>query len=111
MLREVIRCRGGHENVRATHKSTLEFTKEDYLTPRGDCILCVGGADRGGINDLSDEFKAALKAGRKVLIRIRVGDLVDEVIAEGGSPGGLILKHDYSMVIRKSGYIDARTSR
>ncbi|ASI99078.1 DUF371 domain-containing protein [Thermococcus celer] len=104
MLREVIRCRG-HENVRATHKSTLEFTKEDYLTPRGDCILCVG-ADRG-INDLSDEFKAALKAGRKVLIRIRVGDLVDEVIAEG-SPG-LILKHDYSMVIRKSGYIDART--
>jgi len=104
MLREVIHCRG-HENVRATHKSTLEFTKEDYLTPRGDCILCIE-ADRG-INDLSKEFKAALKAGKKLLIRIRVGELVDEVLAEG-SPD-LILDHDYSMVIRKSTYIDGRT--
>ncbi|ASJ05083.1 MULTISPECIES: DUF371 domain-containing protein [Thermococcus] len=104
MLREVIRCRG-HENVRATHKSTLEFTKENYLTPRGDCILCVE-ADRG-INDLSGEFKSALKAGKKLLIRIKVGDLVDEVLAEG-SPG-LILDHPYSMVVRKSTYIDART--
>ncbi|WP_048056576.1 DUF371 domain-containing protein [Thermococcus sp. 4557] len=104
MMREIIRCKG-HENVRATHKSTLEFTKENYLTPRGDCILCIE-ADRG-INDLSEEFKAALRAGKKLLIRIRVGDLVDEVLAEGS--GELILDHDYSMVIRKSDYIDART--
>ncbi|NJE05015.1 DUF371 domain-containing protein [Thermococcus sp. M36] len=104
MLREVIRCRG-HKNVRATHKSTLEFTKEDYLTPRGDCILCVS-ADRG-INDFSKEFKKALKSGKRLLIRIRVGDLVDEVLAEGSSD--LILDHEYSMVVRKSTYIDART--
>ncbi|HDZ36002.1 MAG TPA: DUF371 domain-containing protein [Thermococcus sp.] len=104
MLREIIHCRG-HENVRATHKSTLEFTKEDYLTPRGDCILCIE-ADRG-INDLSEEFKAALRAGKKLLIRIKVGDLVDAVLAEG-SPD-LILDHDFSMVVRKSDYIDART--
>jgi len=104
MLKEIIRCRG-HENVRATHRSTLEFTKEDYLTPRGDCILCIE-ADKG-INDLSDEFKAALRAGKRLLIRIKVGDLVDEVLAEG-SPG-LILDHDFSMVVRKSDYIDART--
>ncbi|NJE62432.1 DUF371 domain-containing protein [Thermococcus sp. 21S7] len=104
MLREVIRCRG-HENVRATHKSTLEFTKEDYLTPRGDCILCIE-ADKG-INDLSDEFKSALRAGKRLLIRIKVGNLVDDVLAEG-SPG-LILDHDFSMVVRKSDYIDART--
>lgn len=104
MLREIIHCRG-HENVKATHKSTLEFTKEDYLTPRGDCILCIE-ADRG-INDLSEEFKAALRAGKKLLIRIKVGDLVDAVLAEG-SPD-LILDHDFSMVVRKSDYIDART--
>ncbi len=104
MLREVIHCRG-HENVRATHRSTLEFTKEEYLTPRGDCILCIE-ADKG-INDLSDEFRAALRAGKRLLIRIRVGDLTDEVLAEG-SPE-LILEHEYSMVIRKSTYVDART--
>jgi len=104
MLKEIIRCRG-HKNVRATHRSTLEFTKEDYLTPRGDCILCIE-ADKG-INDLSDEFKAALRAGKRLLIRIKVGDLVDEILAEG-SPE-LILDHDFSMVVRKSDYIDART--
>jgi hypothetical protein len=104
MLREVISCRG-HANVRATHKSTLEFTKESHLTPRGDCIICVE-ADRG-INDLSEEFKKALKAGKKLLIRIEVGDIFDEILAEG-SPE-LILDHDYSMVVRKSTYVDART--
>ncbi|MBP1911121.1 DUF371 domain-containing protein [Thermococcus stetteri] len=104
MLREVIHCRG-HENVRATHRSTLEFTKEDFLTPRGDCIICIG-ADKA-INDLSDEFKNALREGKKILIRIKVGDLVDEVVA-WGSPE-LILDHDVSMVVRKSTYIDART--
>ncbi|AFL95695.1 hypothetical protein CL1_1496 [Thermococcus cleftensis] len=104
MLREVIRCRG-HENVKATHRSTLEFTKEDYLTPRGDCILCIE-ADKG-INDLREEFKAALRTGRRLRIRIKVGGLVDEVLAEG-SPR-LILDHGYSMVIRKSDYVDART--
>ncbi|WP_297521350.1 DUF371 domain-containing protein [Thermococcus sp.] len=104
MLREVIHCRG-HENVKATHKSTLEFTKEDHLTPRGDCILCIE-ADKG-INDLSEEFKAALKTGKRLLIRTKVGNLVDEVLAEG-SPD-LILDHEYSMVVRKSTYIDGRT--
>ncbi len=104
MLREVIHCRG-HENVKATHKSTLEFTKENYLTPRGDCILCIG-ADKG-INDLSEEFKAALKAGKKLLIRIKVGNLVDEVSAEG-SPD-LIFDRSCSMVVRKSTYVDGRT--
>ncbi|ACJ16717.1 hypothetical protein, conserved [Thermococcus onnurineus NA1] len=104
MLREIIRCRG-HENVRATHKSTLEFTKEDYLTPRGDCILCIE-ADKG-INDLSEEFKRALKEGKRLLIRIKIADLIDEVLAEG-SPR-LILEHPYSMVVRKSDYIDGRT--
>ncbi|MDV3103975.1 DUF371 domain-containing protein [Thermococcus waiotapuensis] len=103
-LVEIIRCRG-HGNVRATHRSTLEFTREDYLTPRGDCIICVS-ADKG-INDLSEEFKRALKEGRKLLIRIKVGDLVEEITAEG-SPG-LILDHPHSMVVRKSDYIDART--
>lgn len=104
MLREVIHCRG-HENVKATHKSTLEFTKENYLTPRGDCILCIK-ADKG-INDLSGEFKAALRAGKRLLIRIRVEGIVDEVLAEGSLD--LILDHEYSMVVRRSTYVDRRT--
>ncbi|AIF69712.1 hypothetical protein PAP_06575 [Palaeococcus pacificus DY20341] len=104
MLMEKIIC-WGHENVRATHKSTLEFTKEDFLTPRGDCILCIN-ADKG-IDDLSEEFKNALKAGKKLRIRIIVDELVDEVVAYGDER--LILEHPFSMVIRKSEYVDGRT--
>jgi len=104
MLRRVIHCRG-HENVKGTHRSTLEFTKEDYLTPRGDCIICIE-AD-AAINDLGEEFKRALKEGKRLLIRIRAGGFCDEILAEG-SPE-LILDHDVSMVIRKSTYVDGRT--
>jgi len=104
MLREVIHCRG-HGNVKATHRSTLEITTEDFLTPRGDCIICVS-ADKALI-DLNEEFKEVLRGGAKLLVRIRVGKLVDEVIAYG-SPE-LSLKSDVSMVIRKSDYVDGRT--
>lgn len=31
----------GHLNIRATHKSTIEFTKEGRLSLKGDCILGV----------------------------------------------------------------------
>ena len=31
----------GHPNIRGTHKNTMEFTKEEHLTPDGDCIIGV----------------------------------------------------------------------
>lgn len=104
MLVERITC-WGHENVRATHRSTLEFTKEDYLTPRGDCILCIK-ADKG-MDDLSEDFKRALREGRRLRIVIRAGNIEDEVIAWGD--GRLILSHPLSIVVRKSEYVDGRT--
>ncbi|MBO8174907.1 MAG: DUF371 domain-containing protein [Thermococcus sp.] len=104
MLKEVIHCYG-HENVKATHKSTLEITKEDFLTPRGDCIICIK-ADKG-LKELNEEFKRALKSGKKVRIRIIVDDLVDEIIASGDER--LTFENDVSMVIRKSTYVDGRT--
>ncbi|WP_456450259.1 DUF371 domain-containing protein [Palaeococcus sp. (in: euryarchaeotes)] len=104
MIRERIVC-WGHENVRATHKSTLEFTKEDFLTPRGDCILCIKA--NKGIRDLSEEFKRALKSGKKLTIKIMVDEIEDELTAWGDER--LILDHATSMVVRKSEYIDSRT--
>ncbi|MFA4719462.1 DUF371 domain-containing protein [Pyrococcus kukulkanii] len=104
MMREVIRCRG-HPNVKATHRSTLEITKESYLTPRGDCIICIS-ADKA-LADLDSKIKEAIRQGKKIKIRIRVGELVDEVIAQGDSR--LTLESEVSMVIRKSNYVDGRT--
>lgn len=104
MLRERVTCYG-HENVKATHRSTLEITKEDYLTPRGDCIICVKA--NKGLKELSDEIKEALKSGRKVKIRITADGIVDELEAVGDER--LTFENEISMVIRKSEYVDGRT--
>jgi len=104
MLKERIVCYG-HENVKATHRSTLEITKEDYLTPRGDCIICVKA--NKGLKELSDEIKKALKSGKKVKIRITADDIVDELEAVGDER--LTFENEISMVIRKSEYVDGRT--
>ena len=37
---EIVIARG-HPNIRATHKTTLEVTKEKELSPRGDCIIGI----------------------------------------------------------------------
>ncbi len=104
ILVERFRCRG-HPNVRATHRSTLEFTREEHLTPRGDCIVCV--AAEKTVRDLSDEIKVALRSGASVTVTIRVGDVYDTIKARG-SPA-LLLDDETSIVIRKSDYIDSRT--
>jgi len=31
----------GHENVLSLHSKTIEFTKDDFLTPTGDCIIGI----------------------------------------------------------------------
>ena len=49
----------GHKNVLAKHKTTLEITKDDHLTPQGDCIVAVS-ADRGP-KEFSKDFLEALK--------------------------------------------------
>ena len=105
MLREVIRA-VGHENVKATHKSTLEITKDPTLTPRGDCIIAVS-ADKA-CADLKSEFKRALRRpGACITIEIRCGNFA-AVVKARGSPH-LLLTDTRSIVIRKSSYIDART--
>ncbi|MEM1563386.1 MAG: DUF371 domain-containing protein [Candidatus Bathyarchaeia archaeon] len=96
----------GHKNVRASHKTTLEITKEGELTVRGDCIVAVS-ADKG-LLDLKPEFRNLLCRGdAKLTILIDAGGVVD-VVKAFGSPR-LILSHPTDIVVRKSGYICSRT--
>jgi hypothetical protein len=99
----------GHENVLAINKSTLEFTKEDFLTIKGDCIV--------GINSdfilekikafLGDNFNnSGIKLPfLKINISLEANDLVDSFVCYY-NPTFL---SDLSMVIRKSNFIDSRT--
>jgi hypothetical protein len=96
----------GHENIQASHPSTLMFTKEKHLSNTGDCIVAVA-ADKK-LSDLNQAFKDELKKpNAKLTISIEAGGLKEQINAFG-SPK-LILSHPTDMVIRKSNYISNRT--
>jgi len=96
----------GNKNIQATHKTTLEFTKDKHLSKKGDCIVAVA-ADKA-LADLSAEFKENLrKPHAKLVILIEAGGIIEKVNAHG-SPR-LILTHPTDMVVRKSDYVCNRT--
>jgi len=102
---EVVYARG-HPNIRATHYSTLEVTKEEHLSERGDCIIGVG-ADKSP-RDFSPGFKDALRSDRAILIAVlRTGEYYDIVLSQGSSR--LILDDPVKLIIRRSSYIEPAT--
>ena len=104
-IREVIFAQS-HENILATHKTTLEFTKDQHLSKKGDCILAVAAGK--AIPDFSAEFKKNLRKPHAKLTITIEADGVTEQVNAAGSPQ-LILTHLTDMVIRKSEYVCSRT--
>ena len=104
-ITEIILARG-HRNVQSTHKSTLEITKDDTLSKRGDCIIAVS-ADKV-LADLSPQFKESLRGeNSEITILIEAGGITETVNAYGDPR--LILSHPTDMVVRKSSHICSRT--
>jgi hypothetical protein len=102
---EVLRAKG-HPYIRATHRTTLEVTVEDSITPRGDCIIGVS-ADKSALS-LSEEFKNCLRRENGVLIVIlEAAGLRDYLVAQTNPK--LILTDPKRLIIRKSNYIEAAT--
>jgi len=96
----------GHENVRAKHRTTIEITKDDYLTPRGDCI--IGIKANKSLNEFSSTFKEVAKREDSIILAIFIADEVyDIVIGKGSSK--LTLSNNRKIIIRKSEYIDDST--
>ena len=96
----------GHENIRSTHKTTFEITKETVLTRRGDCIIGVYATK--GATDLHPKFRqVARKENTRITITVEA-DEMKEVIQAFGSPQ-LLFTHPTDLVIRKSDYVCGRT--
>jgi len=96
----------GHPLVSALHPRTIEVTRDEGLTERGDCIVGVE-ADRGCAG-LSDGFKHAMRRdGAEVSIVIGCGKLRFAFSAMGAAR--LELSDVREMVIRKSVYVSPRT--
>ena len=104
-IKEVIFAHG-HKNILARHKTTLEFTKDQRLSKKGDCIVAVA-ADKA-LTDLSDEFREKMRNNNaKLTIIIEAGDIIEQVNAQGYEQ--LKLAHPTEIVIRKSDYVCSRT--
>ncbi|MEM4444730.1 MAG: DUF371 domain-containing protein [Thermofilum sp.] len=97
----------GHPNIRATHKSTLEITRDQTLTLRGDCIIAVAATKAAA--DLHPQLKQAIRSGERVTLLFIAEEpgLVETVTGRGHS--ALTLEDSKSIVVRRSSYVDSRT--
>ena len=102
---EIIFARG-HRNVQATHKSTLEITKDNELSRRGDCVIAVSA--NKALADLSPQFKENLRRENSRITMLIEAGSISEVVNAYGNPR-LILSHPTDMVLRKSNYMCSRT--
>lgn len=103
-MKDIVRFKG-NPNIKAIHKTTIEVTKEGWLSPKGDCIIGIL-ADKA-CADLSISLKKFIQRGSRLRITLVVGCEKFQFMAYG-SPK-LELTDPISIVIRKSGYISPRT--
>ena len=96
----------GHKNIKASHKTTIEITRESWLTPRGDCIIGVNA--NKGPKHFNKEFKNIVQNNNSIIIAILiVNDVVDVVVGRGSS--SLTLDDEVKVIFRKSEYTCPRT--
>ena len=95
----------GHPLVKCSHRTTIELTKEDYLTEQGSCILGINASK--ACKDLNLELKEKIRNRNAIRVLIEVDDIIDSFIGYGDEK--LHLKSENDMVFRKSSYICDRT--
>lgn len=93
----------GHPNILATHKTTLEFTKDKEVSLKGDCI--VGVKADFNLKKLSEFIKKIKK--NKVTITIETSNkkIKETINAELNTN----FKSSKEFVIRKTNFVSERT--
>ena len=95
----------GHPNILGTHKTTLEFTKDEELSLNGDCI--VGVKADFELTKLK-KFIARLK-NKKITLTIETiskSKKIQETIFAEINPN---FNSDKELVIRKTDFVSERT--
>jgi hypothetical protein len=95
----------GHENISCSHSSTIELTKDPYLTKRGTCILGIKATK--ACSDLNEITKDKIRHGKRLSILIKIDDVCEEFYGFGHA--NLKLLNNKDMVFRKSNFICDRT--
>ncbi|MBI2549796.1 DUF371 domain-containing protein [Candidatus Woesearchaeota archaeon] len=92
----------GHPNILATHKTTLEITKDTQLTEKGNCIVAVW-ADFSLLR--IKEVIGSCSSNDKILLTIAVAGIKEEIIAVVNKNFG----SDKEIVLRKGSFASERT--
>ena len=96
----------GHPKIRASHRTTLEITKDTHLTERGECIVAVNASK--GAADLSPQFARLVRnSAAQITLTVKAADL-SEAITGRGDPR-MTLTHPTDLVLRKSNHVCSRT--
>lgn len=96
----------GHRDIRATHPTTFQVTKDPVVTSRGDCIIGVKATK--GASDLSDRFKQLSRSKEaKIAVTLKIDGL--ETSAFGYGHPKLQHTHPQDLVFRKSRFLSNRT--
>ena len=96
----------GHQNITSKHKTTLEFTKDRYLTLKGDCIVGIK-ADFSLLH--LKKFIKSLKNNKKIIIIIEILNNDNKIIEKINAEINPDFNSEKDIVIRKSDFIDNRT--
>lgn len=89
----------GHPDILATHKTTLEFTKDKEVTREGNCIVGVN-------SDFSlNELKKITNNSKKIKIIIKVDCLEEQINCEVNKN----FNDDKEIVVRKGDFVSERT--
>ena len=99
----------GHKNIRGTHPSTIEFTRDHGLSPKGDCIL---GIEASFTPSEIERFMKQALGGRHNPVPISIEIYIEgskepmETLTALLNPGF----HDtHEMVLRTSDFHSGRT--
>jgi len=95
----------GHPLIQCTHTTTIELTKDTYLTKNGTCILGIDASK--ACYDLNQLLKKKIIEGEKITVIIKAGDIIDSFYGFGDKNLTFLNKKD--IVFRKSDFICDRT--
>lgn len=96
----------GHEHVRATHASTVEITRDDWLTPAGDCIVGIE-ADRAPADFAPSFVRTARSSAARIVLDVVTPTARDRIVGRGDP--ALTFDSGRCLVARTSGHVDDRT--
>lgn len=105
MLRERVTAHG-HHHVSATHRSTLEVTTDEWLTPAGDCIVGIA-ADRTPADFSAPFVSACQDVEATITLVLEIGNRSTRIVGRGDP--ALTFQSDRALVSRTSTYVDDRT--